>query len=137
MKTILVGYDTSPQAEKAFAFALDLATKYGAGVLVVSVASPPEPPSMVETQAALDNAREFFEAHFSKLRDAAAKTGVALECLVLIGHPAEQIVRLAMERKADIIAMGHRGRSAIEQWLLGSVARRVLNHAPCTITIVR
>lgn len=137
MQRILIGYDASPQAEKAYAFGLDLAAKYGAQLLVVSVASPPEPPEMVETQAVLENAREYYEGHFAKLRDDAAKAGVVAECLVLVGHPADQIVRLAVERKADLIVMGHRGRSAIEQWLLGSVARRVLNHAPCTITIVR
>jgi len=137
METILIGYDVSPQAEKAFSFGLDLAAKYGARMLVVSVASPPEPPEMVETQAVLENAKEYYEGHFAKLRDAAVTTGVAVEFLVLVGHPADQIVRLAVERKADLIVMGHRGRSAIEQWLLGSVARRVMNHAPCTITIVR
>ncbi len=137
METLLIGYDASQQAEKAFAFGLELAANFRAKVLVVSVASPPEPPQMVEIQAALENAREYYEGHFAKLRETAAKVGVAVECLVLVGHPAEQIVRLAVERKADLIVMGHRGRSAIEQWLLGSVARRVMNHAPCTITIVR
>lgn len=137
MQTILVGYDASAQADKAFAFALDLAAKYGAGVVTLSVASPPEPPEMVEIQAALDSAKEFYEKYFARLREAAAKAGVELECLVLVGHPADQIVRLAIERAADLIIMGHRGRGAIEQWLLGSVARRVMDHAPCTITIVR
>lgn len=137
MQKILIGYDASPQAEKAFAFGLDLAAKYHAQMLVVSVASPPEPPEMVETQAVLENATEYYETHFATLRESAATVGITLECLVLVGHPAEQIVRLATDRQVDLVVMGHRGRSVIQQWLLGSVARRVLNHAPCTITIVR
>lgn len=137
METILIGYDASPQAEKAFSFGLDLASKYSARLLVASVASPPEPPEMVEIQAVLDSAKEYYEGRFVALRQAAAKLGVPLKCQVLVGHPADQIVRLAAELKIDHIVMGHRGRGVIEQWLLGSVARRVLNHAPCTITIVR
>ena len=89
MKTILIGYDASPQAEKAFAFGLDLASKYGARLLVAAVASPPEPPEMVEIQAALDSAKEYYEARFVALRQAAAKLGVpALRDLPMQGLEA-------------------------------------------------
>jgi len=54
-----------------------------------------------------------------------------------VGHPAGPIVHQAAEREADMIVMGHRGKSRFQRWLLGSVSKRVLSYAPCTVTVVR
>jgi nucleotide-binding universal stress UspA family protein len=37
----------------------------------------------------------------------------------------------------DAIVMGHRGESLLQKWLLGSVAKRVLSYAHCTVIVVR
>ena len=68
MKHILVGYDGSEHADKAFAMALDLAAKYGAELEVLSAARPPEPPEMVETEALLESAEEHFKESFGTLK---------------------------------------------------------------------
>lgn len=54
-----------------------------------------------------------------------------------VGHPAEQILRYAAEHAVDHIVLGHRGRSFFDRWLLGSVSRRVVAYADCTVTITR
>jgi nucleotide-binding universal stress UspA family protein len=59
------------------------------------------------------------------------------ETLVAEGHAADQILRLADERKCDVILMGARGRGMLERLLIGSTSDRVLNHSPCSILIVR
>lgn len=56
---------------------------------------------------------------------------------VAVGHPADQIVRFAKDNKCDMVALGQRGKSKIENWLLGSVSKRVATCAPCTVTIVK
>jgi len=56
---------------------------------------------------------------------------------VKVGHPAEQIVQTAKVEKADAIVMGHRSETLLQKWLLGSVAKRVLSYAHCTVFIVR
>ena len=137
IKKILVADDTSEQAGRAFEFGLDMARKYGAELIVVSVARLPEPPEVVETEAILENARGYYEQHFAQLREKAGLIGLKARFEVRIGHPAEQIVRLANEEKVGAIVMGHRGQSLIERWLVGSVAKRVLSYAPCTVCIVR
>jgi len=137
LKTILVAYDTSSQAHKAFEFGLDLARKYGALLIVLSVSRPPEPEESVETEAMLESAQAFYEEHFAALRQAADSQGVTARFEVRVGHPAEQIVRTATEAKADLIAMGHRGKSTFTRWLLGSISKRVLSYAPCDVLIVR
>ena len=137
VNTILVAYDTSPQSEKAFTFGLDLAEKYAAALIVLAVARPPEPAESVETEALLENAQAFYEEHFTALRETATLKGIKPRFMVHVGHPAEQIIKAARAEKADLIAMGHRGKSTIARWLLGSISKRVLSYAPCDVLIVR
>ena len=78
-----------------------------------------------------------FEKDFAGFREAAEAAGVPLETVIVVGHPADQIVHQATLREADLIVMGHRGKSRLQRWLLGSVSKRVLSYAPCTVTVVR
>jgi len=136
-KRILAGHDGSEQAESAFQAALDLAAVCHARLQVVSIATPPEPPTRVETEAVLDAATQHYERVFEGLRRRAKERGVDLESRVLVGHPAEQILRLAADTAADLIVVGHRGRSPIREWLSGSTSRRVVSHSRCAVLVVR
>jgi nucleotide-binding universal stress UspA family protein len=134
---ILVGHDGSRDAETAFEDALDLAALARARLSVVSVASPPEPPTEVETQAAIEAATAHYEKLFESLRRQAQERQVELRTHVLVGHPADQILKTATAHRADLIVVGHRGRSAIREWVSGSTSRRVVSHASCPVLVVR
>ena len=136
-KRILAAFDGSKDADEAFETALDFAALCGARLQVVSVATPPEPPTRVETEAALDSASRHYEELFEGLRRRAQARGADLETRVLVGHAAEQILRLAADTGVDLIVVGHRGHSAIRQWIFGSTSRRVVAHAPCSVLVAR
>jgi len=53
------------------------------------------------------------------------------------GDPRRVIVDQAREWGADLIIIGARGHSALERWLIGSVAQNVVAHAPCSVEVVR
>ncbi|MBI2302936.1 MAG: universal stress protein [Armatimonadetes bacterium] len=137
LNRILCAYDGSAPAEKAFAFAVELAERFEAELLVLSVARPPEPPELVETAAVLDSARAFYAEQFERLRAQEAARTVRLRFDVAVGHPAEQIVHRAEAEGSDLIVVGHRGKSLLARWLLGSVSKRVLSYAPCAVLVVR
>lgn len=134
---ILVGHDGSRDAETAFEDALDLAALARARLSVVSVASPPEPPTQVETQAAIEVATRHYEGLFDTLRRQAQERNVELQVYLLVGHPADQILKTAAAHAADLIVVGHRGRSAIREWISGSTSRRIVTHAKCPVLVVR
>ena len=134
---ILVGHDGSRDAETAFEDALDLAALARARLSVVSVASPPEPPTEVETQAAIESATAHYEKLFESLRRQAQERKVELRTHVLVGHPADQILKWASQHGVDLIVVGHRGRSAISEWVSGSTSRRVVAHAKGPVLVVR
>ncbi len=60
-----------------------------------------------------------------------------VETIVRSGAPADQIIRAADEIEADLIVLGGRGKGAVEAIVLGSVAYRVLHHAPCPVLVTR
>lgn len=137
IRKLLVGYDGSEEADAAFRFALDLALKYGAKVEVLAVAQIPEPPTVAETAAVLENAMAHYASLFVELRKKAALAGVSMRAEVKVGHPAEQILHRADQEQVDAIVMGHQTRGLFGQWLAGSVAKRVLDHARCMVIVVK
>jgi nucleotide-binding universal stress UspA family protein len=117
---------------------LEIAVKFSARVIVLSVARPPEPPIAVEMEAVLERATEYYRSGYDALKERALEVGITPRFEIRVGHPAEQIVLLANEEGAQMIVMGHRGGgSFLQRWRLGSIARRVMNYAHCTVVIVR
>ena len=107
----LVGFDGSPQSEKAVDAAFVLAQTMGSKVLVLAVARPPEPATMVEVDAMIDDARQHFEEHFKGITSRAKELGVELQTSIAVGHPVEQIVHRAEIEHIDLIILGRRGMS--------------------------
>ncbi len=57
--------------------------------------------------------------------------------LVISGSIAESILDYAKDWDADLIILGSHGRTGLEKFWLGSVAEKVLNHAPCSVEVVK
>ena len=136
-RRILVGYDGSAAGRKAFDVALELAAKHGAELYVLSVARPPEVGDDVETEAVIENSRKYHRRMLAELRSSVAAKGVKTHFEVAVGHPAEQIIFDADRHAADLIVVGHRGRSKLARFLLGSVSEQVVQYAGHPVLVVR
>lgn len=55
---------------------------------------------------------------------------------VIVGNPADEIIKLAEEEKADYIFMGRRGFSPVERFFIGSVTQKVISTSPCPVIVV-
>lgn len=62
---------------------------------------------------------------------------LAHNLIIKTGSPYQEIVRKAEENEYELIFIGHRGMSDIEEFLLGSVAAQVVRHAPCDVLVHR
>jgi nucleotide-binding universal stress UspA family protein len=87
--------------------------------------------------AVLEAATRQYEAPFHGLHLRAKDRGVSLQTRVAVGHPADQIIKTAAAQSADLIVVGHRGRSAIREWVFGSISRRIVAHAACSALVAR
>ena len=134
---LLVAYDGSSQAEKAYSLALDIASKFSAQMIVLSVAQIPEPPLTIEKDKVLENTRTYYQPYFKKMKEKAEAAGLRLSFVIRLGYAAEEIVDLAKAEGVDGIVMGHLGGSVAQRWLVGSVAKRVLSYAHCTVIVAR
>jgi nucleotide-binding universal stress UspA family protein len=136
-RKILVGYDGSEAARKAFDTALELAAKDGAELYVLSVARLPDVADDVETEAVIENSRNHHRRMLAELKSAVAAKGVKVHYEVTAGHPAEQIIYDADRHEVDLIVVGHRGRSKFARLLLGSVSKQVVQYADRPVLVVR
>ena len=136
-KKILLAYDGSDPAKKAFDRCIEMTQSFEAELSIVGVIRPPEFAEDVETEALIDNARARFDREIAELQTRASAAGVMPRITVRVGHPAEQIIAAAEEWGADLIVTGHRGKGLFERWLLGSVSRLVIAYAHCAVMVVR
>jgi nucleotide-binding universal stress UspA family protein len=134
---ILVAHDGSPTADKAYAMALDLAQKCGATLHAISVVRLPEFGEDIETAAMIEAGREHYEKLGQRLLEQAAGLQPPLQFHTVVGHPAEQVVSEAQKLGADLIVLGHRGKSLIQRWLTGSTTKQVMGYAHCAVLVVR
>jgi len=63
--------------------------------------------------------------------------GVSVKTQVAVGEAVWEICRLAEREHADLIIMGSHGRTGLSHVVLGSVAERVVRHAPCPVLVAR
>ena len=74
------------------------------------------------------------------VREQIARSGRTVPMMsvsVVAGVPYDEIVRFAEDHDADIIMIGHRGMSNLARFFLGSVASKVVAHAPCSVYVHR
>ena len=140
MESIVVGTDGSQAAEAAVERAADLAR--GSGARLHMVTAYPDVPSYREriTSSAKRESiqlREVAETVLARTIQKLTDEGIAIETHARDGDPAEAILEVAQERKADLIVVGNRGLTGIERFLLGSVSSKLSHHAPCSVMIVR
>jgi len=136
-KHILVAYDGSEPANKAFELGCSLAHDMHAQLSVLAVARPPEIGADVETEAMIEHAQMQLKHLLKPLRKRADAVALQSHFETAVGHPAEQILRYADEHHIDHIVVGHRGKSALRRWLVGSISRQVVDHARCSVTVIR
>jgi nucleotide-binding universal stress UspA family protein len=134
---LLLAYDGSEPAMRAFEFAVDLARHYHAPLHLLSVARPPDFGTEVETEAMIEQSRRHYDQLLHKLSARLQTEGIESVSEIVVGHPAEQILHYADRHHVDHIVVGHRGRTIFGRLLIGSVARQVIAYANCAVTVVR
>jgi len=142
--SIVVGTDGSETARKAVSEAVALAKQVGATVDIVSAYAPVSGQRLREEQRGTPediqwsiNPREDVDATLAESEAAVGGAGVTVTTFAREGDPADAILDVAEERKADLIVVGNKGMTGAKRFLLGSVPNKISHHAPCSVLIVR
>ncbi len=144
MQRILVPIDFSIESLKALRYAIALATRFGAEVLVLHVIEPTyfgrasssfsSQPSMTAYQ---DAEWRIASSDLELLAAELNEEGARIETMVKRGVPSLVIVNTAKSTPAELIVMGTHGRTGLPHMLIGSVAERVVRLAACPVLTVR
>lgn len=62
---------------------------------------------------------------------------IKAETLIRVGAPVDIILKVAHDKKADLIVMGSDGRTGITQNIIGSVTESIIRNAPCPVLCIR
>lgn len=121
-----------------------MARDYGARLIVLHVAEPlldfhgTAPLAYGDEAndvAATENSKEHLN---DKLRQIAlAEPPMAVDCEVVEGHAAEEVIGHAQKLKVDLVVMETHGRIGVTRLLMGSVAEQVVRRAPCPVLTVK
>jgi nucleotide-binding universal stress UspA family protein len=136
---VLLATDGSNEAIAARDWLLTFPLPKSATIRVLAVATlPPTPPPQLVPlaeyrQGVIDRARLIA----GETRDALVDRWANLEACVTEGDAREEIVRMAEEWPADLIAVGARGLRRLKRVLLGSVSSSLVRYAPCPVLVVK
>lgn len=143
IRRILFPTDFSEQSKAAERLACELAGQFQAELHVLSVLEDayflaPEPSSMLMLPPNLfAEAKKQIEESVAKVPSEEWSRGKQVVRATRIGSAYSEIVKYANEHKIDLIVIGTHGRTGLMHVLLGSVAERVVRHAPCAVLTVR
>jgi nucleotide-binding universal stress UspA family protein len=134
-RRIVVGYDGSAAAERALLRAADATGERDAIVIVTTTsrihsAGPAAEPLLAPSADPL----ELLAAAKATVTAQASLADVVL--VAREGDPAEELLEVARAASADLVIVGRRGKDFMARTLLGSVATRVVEDAPCDVLVV-
>ena len=135
-KKILVPLDGSTLAEGIIPRVEGLAKIHNAEVTLLRVAVAHTFPGMDPVQHQVTVVREA-EEYLAKVEGDLRSVGVKTQAVVRYGQDAQEIVEHARNRDFDLIAMSTHGRTGLTQFVLGSVASKVIHTASVPILLCR
>ncbi len=97
----------------------------------------PAPMAPIDVTAINEEERQHGEQVLAEAKAAFAAASFAVQTVMPQGDAAEEIMRYTSENSVDLIACGSRGLGAVTGWLLGSVSRKLVHYADCSILIVK
>lgn len=149
MKNILVPIDGSASSKTAAREALEIAKMYGSNVTFLTVVA-------VDSDIIYGDLGTIVNPDYSHLSDSLIYLkkereksmlelviedldigDVNLKKKVIIGDAHPQIIETAIALECNLIVMGHRGMNPVKRLFLGSVAKRVIEDAPCSVLIAK
>jgi nucleotide-binding universal stress UspA family protein len=140
MLRLLVALDLSDCSRLALAAALTVARHAPTELVVISVlerssAHPEE--AMGETEALVSELHKLVQSVLDEQHEGTLPDGARVHYTVVRGSPADEIIAQATAHRSDTVVIGTHGRTGLDRLLTGSVAERIVRHAPCSVFTVK
>jgi nucleotide-binding universal stress UspA family protein len=141
VERILVPIDFSPHADAVVEWAAHLALEHDSEIVLLHAYHLPVEFQQLEgAYLPADfwaNVKEEAMGSLKAQGELLRAQGISVSETVREGYPASVIEEEACRQKADLIVIGCRGLSGLKHLLLGSIAERVVQRAPCPVLTVK
>jgi len=136
-RKILIALENSRNDAAILAHIEPLAERLGSAVLLVHVADGWVARAYDQLNLAESEEMRADRAYLEEVRARFEAMGIPAEAELLRGEPADEIVRLAEDRGADLIAMSTHGHRFLADLILGSTARKVRHTAAIPVLLLK
>jgi nucleotide-binding universal stress UspA family protein len=135
---ILIAWDGSPLAIRALDVAIDVARRYDAELVAVSIAySPAHAETAADREESTAAARRYLADTFREVADRAERVGLSVEQEIIEGDtPAQLLADYAHEHGYDLLVCGHHHSRRVGRLLLRGVSQRLLDAATIPVLVV-
>lgn len=134
---ILVTLENSRTDEAILRHIEPLAQKLGSSVLLVHVADGWVARHFDQLNLAESAEMRLDRAYLETVKERFEKAGIAADTALLRGEPADEIVKLAEQRGADLIAMSTHGHRFLADLILGSTAHKIRHTVEIPVLLLR
>jgi nucleotide-binding universal stress UspA family protein len=136
-RRVLVATDTTPTSAGAERAGLELSSRTGASLILLSVIDP----SRLRVAGGLfhtrvDQVRSERESALARIVANARRLGVAAQFLIWEGDPGASVIEAAGAEGADVIVVGSHARNLVGRLLLGSVSAFVVEHGERPVLVI-
>jgi nucleotide-binding universal stress UspA family protein len=130
MERVIVGYDDSPAARGALAWAVHHARRSGAELIIVYVVSSTFEWELNAAQVNTDPIRKEFQRRLrGQWTEPVRAAGVRYETQLEVGRPADALLSAARRNDAELIVIGMTARGTLGELVFSSVGHHVAHHA--------
>ena len=134
---ILVPLDGSEYSQKALLQACDMAKNYQSNLILVYVVDKPLSLNLLDRKEYLKILRSFGEKVLIKAKQTAKLEGLDATTIMKEGNISNEILKLAKNKKCNLIIIGSKGLGTTARFFLGSVSNKLANNSSCSILIVK
>ena len=149
-RQILVACDLSKFTPQVLDYAVALAQKTGARMILANIINPRDTDAIAQAihktlLVQKDAAPEAFihqhklerEARLKRLIDESGRPGLFVKTIVRTGEPFQELINITASEHTELVVMGTRGRSNLQSVLLGATAEKMFRHCPVPLLSVR
>jgi nucleotide-binding universal stress UspA family protein len=146
IKKILVALAFAEYSKDVFKYAAKLAIDLGASLTAVHIIDIKYVEAISHVEAMgyevsaekyIENSKQERRAQFEELAKEAAFPPDTLKKIIVVGHPDDQLIKVIVQEKVDLVVMGARSHGERPHVLVGSVASKVFHHSPVPVLFYR
>jgi len=138
IKKVLTLTDGSELSRSALPYAVEICRQFNAELYLLAVMD--KVPSYLDAEInheIIERMEDILKNEVANCFGYCETAGLECKSEVRTGMAYEEIIKYTKEIDADLIVMATHGHSGISSILLGSIAEKVVRHAPCPVLTVK